>query len=264
MPELVYEKAEDVPAVLKDIAKEVNGKFVANVVPKSELDDFRNRNIEISKTNEKLTGAIGRLTTDVKLDPEKLDEFVDHFKELEDTHQQVADGKLVKDTSLKDAVEAKTGEMRRSYEEKLRGLETSNKELVASNEGLKRDNARSTIDHQMMIAINDPKSGALPEATSHILRSAYDMFTVDENKQLVPKDKDGNVVYGSDGATPMKPLEYLAKLQESDPFFFKQAQGGGSGGGGGPAGSLTPAQLANMSPEDKMTYGREHGLDGRR
>lgn len=262
MPELIYDKAEDVPAPLKDIAKEVNGKFVANVVAKAELDDFRERNIGVSKERDTLQSTIGRLTTDLALDPENLDSFVDEVKELRDVNQQVKDGKLVKDTSLAQAVEAKTGEMKRSYEERIRGLENSNKTLTTENESLKADVNRGIIDREVMKAINDPKSGALPEATQHILREAYSVYKVEDGK-LVPKDDTGNVIYGTDGATPMSPKEWLTKQQETTPFFFKQAQGGGGGGGPNGTGPLSPAAIEAMSPEEKMNYGREHGLDGR-
>lgn len=260
MPELIYEKAEDVPASIKDITKEKDGKWVANVVAKTELDEFRNRNTEISKERDNLTSVIGRLTTDIGLDPEKLDEFVESVKELKDVKQQVDDGKLVKDTSLAAAVDAKTGEMKRSYEERLKGLETSNKTLLSDNEKLKTDVNRGMIDREVMKAINDPKSGARPEATTHILREAYDTYKVEDGK-LVPKTDTGDVIYGTDGATPMTPMEWLTQQQEKTPFFFKEAEGGGSGGGMGGGGSLSPAQLQSMSPEEKMNYGREHGLN---
>jgi hypothetical protein len=243
MPELIYEK------------------FIANVVPKSELDSFRENNLNISRERDNLTSVIGRLTTDAGFDPEKVDEFIDHFKELRDTKQQVDDGKLVKDSSLAQAVEAKTGEMKRTYEERIRGLENSNKQLTESNEGLKRDVNRGIIDREIMKVVTDPKFGARPEASTHILREAYDTFTIEDGK-LVAKDKDGNVIYGADGATPLPPSEWLTKQQEVTPFFFKDAQGGGGGGGGGGP-NLSPAALENMSPEEKMNYGREHGLDGR-
>jgi hypothetical protein len=259
MPELIYEAADQVPEALKTIAAEKDGKWIANVVPKAELDDFRNRNVAVSKERDNLTGVIGRLTTDVGFDPEKIDDFVTQYGEFRDTHQQVADGKLVKDTSLAAAVEAKTGEMKRSYEGQLSGLTTKVGDLTKENEGLKLNLNRSIVDREVMMAINDPKTGALPEATRHILREAYDTFVVEDGK-LVAKDGD-NVLYGSDGATPMKPEEWLLKLQESNPFFFKQASGGGAGGGGGPAGTLSAAEIAAMSPEERMNYGREHNMN---
>ena len=260
MPELIYEAQDQIPEALKSIATEKDGKWVANVVPKSELDDFRNRNVEISRDRDNLTSVIGRLTTDVGFDPEKIDDFVTHYGELKDTHQQVEDGKLVKDSSLAQAVESKVGEMKRTFEGQVNGLKNENQSLKGENEKLKKNLERSVIDREVMLAVTNPNSGALPEATTHIMREAYDVFGIEEGK-LVPKDKDGNVIYGSDGASPMTPTEWLKKLQETSPFFFKSAQGGGSGGGGQGAGGLTAAQIAAMTPEEKMNYGREHGMN---
>lgn len=261
MPELVYEAQDQVPEAIKAIAVEKDGKWVANVVPKAELDDFRNRNIEISRKSDTLTGLVGRLTTDVGFDPEKVDDFVTSFAELKTIKQQVDDGKLVADSSLNEAVEAKTGEMKRTFEQTIHGLKTENGNFKGQVDTLTSKLNRSIVDREVMMAVNDPKSGALPEATKQILREAYDTFTVGENDTLVPKDPQGNIIYGSDGATPMKPLEWLKHLEEQSPFFFKSAQGGGGGGGSQQAGGLTPAAIAAMTPEQKMDYGRQHGLN---
>lgn len=260
MPELLFDAQDAVPEPFRAIAAEKDGKWSINVVPKAELDEFRERNIEISKKNEQFTGLIGRLTP-LGFDPEKVDEFVTGFTEMKDIKQQVADGKLVADTSLAAAVEAKTGEMKSNYETQIGGLKNENTSLKGENEKLKLQLNRSIVDQNVMTAINDPKSGALPEATRNILREAHDTFHIDENGKLIAKDGDGNIIYGGDGATPMTPTEWLKKLSETSPFFFKGSQGGGAGGGNVNAGGLTAAQIAAMSPEEKMNYGRTHGMN---
>lgn len=261
MPELLYDTREAVPEPFRAAASEKDGKFAINVVPKAELDDFRNRNIQVSTERDKFQGVIARLQTDAGLDPEKLDDFVGDLSTLREIKQKVDDGKLVADTSLTQAVEAKTGQMKQAYEGQINGLKTENTNLKGENETLKRDLNRSIVDREVMQAINDPKSGALPEATRQILREAYEIFTVDENKQLVAKDSQGNVIYGTDGASPIKPIEWLKKLEEQTPFFFKSSQGGGAGGGSKGTGPLTQAQIDAMSPEEQMNYGRQHGLN---
>lgn len=261
MVDLVYETQDAVPEAIRPIAAEKDGKWVASVVPKSELDDFRSRNIEVSKDRDTKTSLLGRLQTDIAFDPEKVDDFVTEIGELRDIRQQVEDGKLVKDTSLAQALETKTAEMRRGFEAQVNGLATENKTFKSENDKLKGALNRSIIDREVMLAVTDPKSGALPEATRHIMREAYDLYSIDDDGKLLPKDKDGNIVYGQDGATPMQPSEWLHKLQETSPFFFKGANGGGAGGGTGGGGPLTPAQIASMTPEEKMNYGREHGLN---
>ncbi len=262
MPELIYDTQEAVPEPIRTIATEKDGKWVANVVPKAELDDFRNRNIEVSKERDKLTTLTGRLQSDLGFNPEEPDTFFGEVTELRTIKQQVDDGKLVKDTSLATALESKTAQMRSTYEGQVTGLSNENKSLKGENEKLKGNLNRSIIDREIMLAVNDPAIGALPEATRPIMREAYDVFSVDpESGKLVAKDPDGNVLYGSDGATVMTPKEWLTKLQETSRFYFKQAQGGGAGGGQGPAGTLTQAQIDAMSPEEKMNYGRQHNMN---
>jgi regulator of replication initiation timing len=260
MPELIFDSQEAVPEAIRAIAAEKDGKWVANVVPKAELDDFRNRNIEISRDRDRLTSLTGRFQTDLGFDPEKADDFITEVTELRSVAQQVADGKLVKDSSLASAVESKTAEMRRGFESQVGGLTNENKALKGENEQLKGSLNRAVIDKEVMLAVTAPESGALPEATRQIMREAYDVFTVEDGK-LTAKDRDGNIIYGADGATPMAPKEWLKKLQETTPFFFKGANGGGAGGGGGGGGALTQAQLDAMSPEEKMNYGRAHNMN---
>jgi len=262
MPELIFDAQDAVPEPIRSIAVEKEGKWVANVVPKAELDDFRNRNVELSRERDAATGIFGRLTP-LGFDPAKVDEFVTSFGELKEIKQQVDDGKLVADTSLAEAIDAKTGEMKKGFETQIGGLQNENVTLKSENEKLVNRLNRSIIDQQVMQAINDPKSGALPEATRQILREAHDTFQIGENEALIPMDNSGHVIYGGDGATPMTPVEWLKKLAETSPFFFKGSQGGGAGGGQGPgSGPLTAAQIAAMSPEERMTYGREHGMTG--
>ncbi len=262
MPELFFDAQEAVPEPIRNIAVEKDGKWAVNVVPKTELDDFRNRNVELARERDANMSVLGRLQTDAGLDPTKLDDFIGSITELREVKQQVDDGKLVADSSLNEAVEAKTGELKRNLEGQITGLKNENVSLKGENDTIKQKLNRSIVDREIMTAINDPKSGALPEATRQILREAYDIFSVSENEELVAKDHSGNVVYGGDGATPITPLEWLQKLQEKTPFFFKSAQGGGAGGGqGNNTGPLSAADIAKMSPEEKMNYGRAHGLN---
>jgi regulator of replication initiation timing len=261
MPELIFDTQDAVPEPIRNIAVEKDGKWSANVVPKTELDEFRNRNVELSRERDKATSIFGRLTP-LGFDPEKLDDFVTGYEDMRATKQLVDDGKLVADSSLAEAVEAKTGEMKKGFEGQIGGLQNENGALKGENEKLKDRLNRSIIDQQVMTAINDPKIGALPEATKQILREAHDVFAVGENEALIAKDAHGNVIYGTDGATPITPAEWLKKLAEVSPFFFKSSQGGGAGGGQGPTGGpLSAAQIAAMSPEEKMNYGREHGMN---
>jgi len=262
MPELMFDTQDAVPEVFRSIATEKDGKFAINVVPKTEVDEFRNNNLNLAKERDGYKSVIGRLQTDAGFDPADPDTFITSYGELKSIKQQVDDGKLVADSSLESAVEAKTGEMKRSYETQIGDLKKNNGTLASENETLKAQITRNNINNQVMEAINHPDSGALPSATKHILREASEVFTVDENGSLVAKDAQGHIIYGANGSDPLTPAEFLKNLEETSPFFFKSSQGGGSQGGGGGTGTLSPTQIAAMTPEERMNYGRAHNMAG--
>lgn len=262
MPELMYDTQEAVPEAFRPIAAEKDGKWSINVVPKTELDEFRNNNINVSRERDTMKSTLGRLQTDAGFDPEKVDDFLSSYNDLRTIKQQVDDGKLVADTSLEAALESKTGAMKQQYEHQVRELTNKSTALTGENQSLKSQIQTNEINSRVLEAINDPASGALSSATKHILREASDIFSLDEHGDLIAKDRKGNIIYGTDGATPMSPKEFLVKLEESSPFFFKASQGGGGGGGGNGGTQLSPAQLAAMSPEEKMNYGRKNNLAG--
>lgn len=262
MPELMFDTQDAVPEVFRPIAAEKDGKWSINVVPKSEVDEFRTNNLNLARERDSLKSTFGRLQSDVGLEPDKLEDFITSYGELKTIKQQVDDGKLVADSSLEAALESKTGAMKSQFEHQVRELTIRGTSLQSENENLKATIQRNEVNSKVLEAINDPASGALASATKHILREASDIFSLDEHGDLVAKDRKGNIIYGADGSTPMSPKEFLISLEESSPFFFKSSQGGGGGGGGGSGQSLSPAQLAAMSPEQKINYGRANGLAG--
>jgi hypothetical protein len=255
MPEIIFESQEAVPEPFRPIAEAKDGKFVIDVAPAKDVREFRDRNIELSRARDDHEAFIARLRADLNFDPEKYDEFVGQFGELKTVKQQVDDGKLVADTSLDKAIEERTREMKREHENLVNSLKTTNHNLEAEIKQTKGKLAKAQVDREFMSAINNPKSGALPEASDTILMFAYDTWRPNEDGVLVGYDRENKIMYGADGSTPMTPIEWLAKLRENKPFLFKQSEGGGSGGGNG-RGGLSPAELNKMSPVERMNYAR--------
>lgn len=256
MAEFTYDTQDAVPEDLREFATAKDGKFVVSVAPTKKLDEFRNNNINVSRERDSLAGVIARLKTDVGLDPEKLDDFVSHFGELRTTKEQVDAGKLVKDTSLDEAVNKRTAAMKQEYEGRINALDTTRKNLEAQIADLTREVNNNIIDRHVTAAATDEKSGIRSDALSAVLREAREFFQV-ENGELVARDRDKNIIYGSDGSTPIKPMEWIkTRLSQTAPYLFKESQGGGASGGGA-GGGYTPAQIAAMSAEQKMALGRQ-------
>lgn len=257
MPELSFDSQDAVPEPFRNIAQPKDGKFVIDVAPAKDVKEFRDRNIELSRYRDDAEALKARVAADLDLDWDQYDGFVTGYQELRTVKQQVEDGKLVKDTSLDEALEKRTREMKREHENLVNSLKTTGNNLEAENKQLKGKLAKAQVDREFISAINNPKSGALPEAADTILMFAYDAFRPNDDGVLIGYDREGKIMYGADGSTPMTPLEWLAKLREDRGFLFKQSEGGGSGGGTG-RGGLTAADLQKMSPTERMNYARQN------
>jgi hypothetical protein len=256
MAEIAYESKDAVPEAFRDIAQEKDNRFVIDVVSKSDLGQFRENNIKLSQERDNLQTQMANLYSTLGMDPEKQDDFVNGYKDLKKIKQQVDDGKLVADTTLDEAIATRTSEMQRQHQQQV----DAQRKVLAEREGeigtLKQHLTKAAIDREVISAINNEKSGALPSATTHILRESYDVFKPMDGGRLVPFDAEGKIMYGTDGSTPMTPLEWLGKLRDSSPFFFKGSTGGGAGGGNERSTRLTPAEFAAMSPQEKMNRAR--------
>lgn len=256
MPKITYASMEEVPAEFREIAKAEDGKVTIDVSPTAKLNEFRERNVQLSSERDAAVNNFARLQTELGFEPEKLDEFFTQFGELKNVAQQVEDGKLVKDTSLKDALEARTAEMRTAHENAMREAATRENNLKSQVGELTNKFNRSIVDREIMMAATDANSGIRPDALKAVLTEAYETFKVDDNGKLVPKDSQGNIRYGADGATPMTIGEWFkGDLLKSAPYVFKSSEGGGSQGGNG-SGGYTQEQIANMSPEQMMDAAR--------
>lgn len=228
MPEITFDTLDAIPEGLREGAKEVGGKHIVNVVPKSKLDEFRDNNLTLSTERDGLKNTVANLSKLVGEDPAA---FATELDTLRTTAQQVKDGKLKGTDAIESEVTNRVGTMKSDFE---RQLQEARKEV-----GTWKDKAtdadtkfrRSLIDRAVTNAVLAEASGAQPQALMDILSRAYGVFTVDESSNLIAKD--GQVtIYGADGATPLTPAEWLEKLKEQAPYFFKSSNGGGAGGSG--------------------------------
>lgn len=257
MPELIYDTQDAVPEPFRETAVAKDGKFAINVVPKAEVDTFRENNLNLSRERDSLSGVIARLKTDTEFDPEKMDEFVNSFKDLRTTAQRVKDGELVASTTLEEAIGTRTSEMRQQHEAQVQSLTTSVRNLQGELETARTQIDDNVIVNEVTAAATDQRSGIRGDAIRSVIREAREFFQVKDGK-LVPME-NGKIVYGSDGTSPMTPMEWIkSKLSQTSPFYFSESQGGGAQGGGS-LGGLSAEAVAKMSPAERMQLARQTG-----
>ena len=250
MPDIFYDTLDVVPADLREYAKESDGKVVVSVVPKVKLDEFRNNNIAISQERDTLKGAVTRFVS--ILGTEDLDAVENEVKELRTVGQKVKDGKLVADTSLEEAIAQRTKTMRDSYEENSRRTAAETAAWKDKAGSLDLELRRGEISRAVTAAALDEQLGVHASAIPDILQRAFGVYTVTDDRKLVPKRGEA-VIYGEDGTTPMPPKEWLKELRNEAPHFFKGSTGGGAQGGqGGTRYGMTDKEFAALPAEKRL------------
>lgn len=266
MATLTYDSLSDVPESLRESAKEgEGGKYTVKVAPAEKITEFRENNVKLSQERDELVGKVSQYeqVTGVSLDDlgeGKLSDFAKMLESLRETKKKVDDGALVENTSLEEAAASRVTEVTNNFKAQLAEMA---KERDAHKERAKSAEERANqmmVENSIRLAASDPDVAMLDKAVGLVLPSAFKTFRIEEGK-LVPKTGDGTVIYGSDGVTPMTVKEWLLKQRDDNEFLFKGSKGGGAAGSDQKnSGRLSAAELAQMTPQQRINYARKHGL----
>lgn len=257
MPIINFSSIDEVPAELRDYAKnnEETGKVEVNVVPNQKLVEFREKNIDLSKRIEAMSPFVDRVK---KIAGDDFDAFEGQLVELRQIAQRVQDGELKTDDQIENAVQDRIKVLKDGYDQNQKALARELAEANKQAQTLGEQLNRTRIDKEVTAAVIVPESGVRPEALPDVLQRAYSLFKVEDGK-LVPK-KGESVVYGSDGASPMSVTEWLVKLRDEAPHYFKGNNGGGANGGRDEkTGGFTAAQIASMTPMQRLELANKTG-----
>lgn len=255
MPIIPFATLDAVPEGLKEFAKtDEAGAVTVNVVASVKLDDFRNKNIELSKQIETTGPILARIK---EIAGDDLDAFSSDLSGLRDVAKRVQDGELKTNDQIEAAVADRIANVRNGYEETSKAL---NRELVEEKKkavSLGERLNRTRIDKEVTSVVILPNSGIRPEALPDVLERAYRLFKIEDDK-LVPK-KGESTVYGSDGASPMNVTEWIVKLRDEAPHYFKGNGGGGASGGDdkGKYGGLSKADFDKLPAMAKLQLANE-------
>jgi len=209
----VLDSLEGVPEALHSEYVEREGKYhlsVEGMVPKSRVDEFRERNIaagrELDELRERYDG----------IDPEEA-------RTLLDRARKERDRKLIDAGKVDELVTERIAPMKANFESQLTALTESNRSLTSQLEGVRIDGA---------IRDAATKAGARPEAIEDFLYRGRQIFRLQDG-QAVPMDGD-KIIYGKNGG-PMEITEWVTGLTERAPHLFAASTGGGARPDRGPA-----------------------------
>ena len=253
MPVITFDTIDAVPAGLKEYAKTEDGKVTVNVAPSVKLDEFRNKNIELSQQLEQLGPTLARVK---EIAGDDLDAFTTDLQGLRDIARRVQDGELKTNDQIESAVQDRIKAVKDGYEDNAKALRTELQAEKTKALTLEQRLNQTRIDKDVTSVVILPDSGVRPEALPDLLQRAYRLFKVEGDK-LVPKNGEATI-YGANGADPMTVSEWLVKLRDEAPHYFKGNTGGGANGGkDGKVGGFSAAEIAKMSPQQKLALANQ-------
>lgn len=227
-------KLEDVAEPFRTLyVKMADGSFqleVSGAVDKSVVDEFRTKNIELLKEAEKFKD----------LNPQK-------YQELMELQRQREEKQLLDNGEVDKVVENRVKAMREQYE-------TEKNQLVSTNTNMSRQLETLMIDNTVRATAT--KNGVRPEAIDDVLLRAKTVFQIKDGN-VVALDKEGKVVYGKDGTTPLGPDEWATGLKQQAPHLYLSSQGGGAGNGFG--GGNGGGNAGNLKGVGKIAAGLSEG-----
>ena len=177
---------------------------------------------------------------------------IDAVKGLLNKVGQDEETRLLAEGKLDEVITKRTERLRGDYDKQL----TAEKSRADKAEAFAAKYSDKVLADSIRAAAI--KAGALPEAAEDIILRARGTFKLSEDGEAIATDRDGEVVYGKDGKTPLSPLEWAESLRETATHLWPRAQGAGPTGdnNGGKAtkkwGELTEterAALARDNPE---------------
>jgi len=152
---------------------------------------------------------------------------IDAVKGLLTKVGQDEETKLIAEGKLDEVITRRTERLRGDYDQKLAAEKTRADKAEAF---AAKYSDKVLADSIRAAAI---KAGALPEAAEDIILRARGTFKLSEDGEAIATDRDGEVVYGKDGKTPLSPLEWAESLRETATHLWPRAQGAGQTGDNG-------------------------------
>ena len=220
------EKLEDVAEPLRTLYEAGTGGFflqVEGMVPKAQLDEFRNNNIALMQERDNL------ITKFKDVDVVKYREML------------ASAGKTPKE--IDDAVAARVAALNEEHAATVAEL---NQKLAATSTQLQTVLVDGTLKSEAA------KSGVLATALDDIVYRGRTVFHT-ENGQLIAKNERGEKLYDKDGTSPLSVGSWLKDLKKNAPHLFEGMRGGGANGSGGPGGA-GQADVSKMTATQKIAY----------
>jgi hypothetical protein len=202
---------------------------VEGAVAKEKLDEFRNNNINLTRQLESFSGV-----------------DLEEYKKARETQKALEEKKLLDAGEVDKVVEQRVTAMKTDLEGKLK---EKDQKLVAANRQL------DVLIIDNSVREHATKLGVAASAVDDVLLRARTVYQVEDGR-AIPKDRNGAVIFGKDGSSPLPIADWIGGLKDVAPHLFQPSKGSGGSGDGGPG---TIRNTAGMSAQSKIAQGLTDG-----
>ena len=160
------------------------------------------------------------------IDPDKAKEALDKLREINEKNLIDA-GKI--DEVVESRVNQRVERLTQDFKGKVSALEKALEDTKKEAETYKGQLTEYVIDNSLQRAVQEvavPRKGAIQD----ILHRGKRVYSLSEDGKPIPRDPDGNVMYGKDGKSPMSMTEWAQSLLQEAPYLFESNSGGGASG----------------------------------
>lgn len=223
------------------LSPEVQAQVDAQVA--AQVAGLRAKNAELIAANKEIKAKFEGVSKQLEgFDIEAVKGLLNKASTDEET-RLLAEGKT------DEVFQRRTERLRAEYDKKLQA-ETAR---AAAAEKLSANLRELALSDSVRVAAS--KAGALSEASDDFVFRSRGLFTFDDAGGVLAVDKDGQVIYGKDGRTPMTPAEWVESLKDAAPHLWPRATGAGATGN--PGGKATKT-FADMSEAEHIELQRSN------
>ncbi len=234
----IREKAENAHKLVVDELT-VNMTNAAKTQVDEAVSGLKTKNAEILDEKKAL---------DTKL--KTFDGFdVEKAKTATDFYNKNKDAEFLKDGTVEELIEKKTSQLTSDFETQI--IELNGKLTTATEHG---------TNYQMLFegkTIDDGvreeaiKAGMLPTAVEDAVLRGRGVFSLDDNKLIEARDKDGKLAVTEDKKV-LTVKNWVEGLKETSPHYWPQSEGAGAEGGLGGSDSDYTKKLADLAAKGDM------------
>jgi len=174
------------------------------------------------------------------------------LKTATDFYAKNKDAEFLKDGTVEELIEKKTSQLTSDFETKITELNTNLTEAQTGKSTYKNLFEGKTIDDG--VRAEAIKAGMLPTAVEDAVMRGRSVFSLDDNKQIEARDKDGKLAQTEDKKV-LTTKNWVEGLKTTSPHYWPGSQGAGAfGGDGGPEGDRMEKLDAAAKSGDVAAY----------